>query len=165
MKMVKYYLALAVVLLLAAYYIPYWPIALVLFWSAAALFAVSAAYISGYPQVFRKQEDGRIPVYVRWLFIPFLVGVQLYNLYARKTDKVPNIQQITDQLYLGTRLKANDIEKLKSQGIDCILDVTAEFDSLDWTSYRYDVAYLNIPVLDHTSPTEAQLTTAINWLE
>jgi hypothetical protein len=30
MKMVKYYLALAVVLLLAAYYIPYWPIALVL---------------------------------------------------------------------------------------------------------------------------------------
>ena len=112
MKMVKYYLALAVVLLLAAYYIPYWPFALVLFWSAAALFAVSAAYISGYPQVFRKQEDGRIPVYVRWLFIPFLVGVQLYNLYARKTDKVPNIQQITDQLYLGTRLKANDIEKL-----------------------------------------------------
>ena len=165
MKMVKYYLALAVVLLLAAYYIPYWPFALVLFWSAAALFAVSAAYISGYPQVFRKQEDGRIPVYVRWLFIPFLVGVQLYNLYARKTDKVPNIQQITEQLYLGTHLKANDIEKLKSQGIDCILDVTAEFDSLDWTSYRYDVAYLNIPVLDHTSPTEAQLTTAINWLE
>ena len=37
-------LALAVVLLLAAYYIPYWPFALVLFWSAAALFAVSAAY-------------------------------------------------------------------------------------------------------------------------
>ncbi len=165
MKMVKYYLALSTLLILVAIYTPFWPLSLALYWSGAALIAVSAAYVTGYPQIFRKQEDGRIPLYIRWLFIPFLIGVQLYNIYARKTDKVPNIQKITEQLYLGTRLTGSDIEKLKNQGIDCILDVTAEFDSLDWTAYRYDVAYLNVPVLDHTSPTEEQLTTAINWLE
>ncbi|TPV61033.1 hypothetical protein FJ444_05300 [Aestuariibacter sp. GS-14] len=165
MKMVKYYLAVSLLLIILAWQTSFWLISLLMLWCSLALFAVSTAYLSGYPGIFRKREDGRIPFYVRWLFIPFLLGVQLYNLYARKTDKVPNIQQITEHLYLGTRLTSSDIEKLRSQGITCILDVTAEFDSLDWTSYRYDVDYLNIPVLDHTSPSQVQLATAINWIE
>ena len=114
---------------------------------------------------YSENEKTEIPLYVRWLFIPFLLGARIYNFYERKTDKVPNIQKIDEQLYLGTRLVGNDIEKLSNQGIDCILDVTAEFDGLDWTSYRYDVDYLNIPVLDHASPTNEQLHLALNWID
>lgn len=165
MKMVKYYLLAGILLCVVAAFVPYWWINVPVIWTAASLFAVCVAYLSHYPELFRKRADGRIPWYVRWLFIPFLLGAQAYNYYARKTDKVPNIQKIEDQLYLGTRLVSSDIEKLKSQGIDCILDVTAEFDSLDWTSYRYDVDYLNIPVLDHTSPTNEQLHLTLNWID
>ena len=165
MKMVKYYLLAGILLCVIAAYVPYWWINVVILWTAASLFAVCVAYLTNYPELFRKREDGRIPVYVRWLFIPFLLGARFYNYYERKTDKVPNIQKIEEQLYLGTRLVGSDIEKLSNQGIDCILDVTAEFDGLDWTSYRYDVDYLNIPVLDHASPTNEQLHLALNWID
>ncbi|GGF56184.1 diacylglycerol kinase family protein [Alteromonas lipolytica] len=165
MKMVKYYLMAGLLLCVLAATLPYWWLNIILLWGAASLFVVCIAYLSHYPELFRKKTDGRIPWFARWLFIPFLLGAQLYNYYARKTDKVPNIQKIEDQLYLGTRLVSKDVEQLKHQGIDCILDVTAEFDSLDWTSYRYDVDYLNIPVLDHTSPTTEQLHLALNWID
>lgn len=165
MKMVKYYLLAGVLLCIIAAFLPTVWLAIPVIWGAASLFAVCAAYLTHYPELFRKRADGHIPWYASWLFIPFLLGTQLYNYYARKTDKVPNIQKIDEQLYLGTRLISRDIENLKNQGIDCILDVTAEFDSLDWTSYRYDVDYLNIPVLDHTSPTSEQLHLALNWID
>ncbi|NVK54461.1 MAG: dual specificity protein phosphatase family protein [Alteromonadaceae bacterium] len=165
MKMVKYYVLAAVIFGLLAFFIPVWWLDILLWWSSASLLLVSFAYLSNYPELFRKKQDGSIPWFVRWLFIPFLLGARLYNFYERKTDKVPNIQKIENQLYLGTRLVSADIEQLKQQGIDCILDVTAEFDGLDWTAYRYDVDYLNIPVLDHTSPTSEQLHLAINWLD
>ncbi|MDC8830911.1 diacylglycerol kinase family protein [Alteromonas gilva] len=165
MKMVKYYVLAAVILGLLTFVIPIWWLDIPLWWGSASLMLVSFAYISNYPELFRKQQDGRIPWFVRWLFIPFLLGARLYNYFERKNDKVPNIQKIEDQLYLGTRLVSADVEHLKEQGIDCILDVTAEFDGLDWSAYRYDVDYLNIPVLDHASPTSEQLHLAINWLD
>lgn len=165
MKMVKYYFLAGVLLCIIAILWPYWWLDIVLLWGAGSLFAVCIAYLTHYPELFRKKADGRIPWFVRWLFIPFLLGAQFYNYYARRTDKVPNIQKIEEQLFLGTRLVGRDIEQLKQQGIDCILDVTAEFDSLDWTSYRYDVDYLNIPVLDHTSPTAEQLHLTLNWID
>ena len=126
MKMVKYYLLAGILLCVIAACVPYWWIKVAILWTAASLFVVCLAYLTNYPELFRKREDGRIPLYVRWLFIPFLLGARIYNFYERKTDKVPNIQKIDEQLYLGTRLVGNDIEKLSNQGIDCILDVTAD---------------------------------------
>lgn len=62
-------------------------------------------------------------------------------------------------------MSSQHVDMLKNNNINAILDVTAEFDGLDWTAYQLDFDYLNIPVLDHTSPTQEQLTLAINWLD
>ncbi|MBT80174.1 MAG: hypothetical protein CL587_07250 [Alteromonadaceae bacterium] len=165
MKMVKYYLAGAILAFALGFLVPWWPAVVVLWWSGFSLAAVSLAYIANYPALFRKREDGSIPFYIRWIFIPFLLGTGAYNAWARKYDKVPPIQKIEPQLYLACRLSGSDVAALKDEGVDAILDVTAEFDGLDWSAYQYDCAYLNIPVLDHTSPTPEQLTTAINWIQ
>ncbi|MEC7690095.1 MAG: diacylglycerol kinase family protein [Pseudomonadota bacterium] len=165
MKMVKYYLAGAILAFALGFLVPWWPAVVVLWWSGFSLAAVSLAYIANYPALFRKREDGSIPFYIRWIFIPFLLGTGAYNAWARKYDKVPPIQKIEPQLYLACRLSGSDVAALKEEGVDAILDVTAEFDGLDWSAYQYDCAYLNIPVLDHTSPTPEQLTTAINWIQ
>ena len=165
MKMVKYYLAGAILAFALGFLIPWWPAVVVFWWSGFSLAAVSLAYIVNYPALFRKREDGSIPFYIRWIFIPFLLGTGAYNAWARKYDKVPPIQRIEPQLYLACRLSGSDVAALKEEGVDAILDVTAEFDGLDWSAYQYDCAYLNIPVLDHTSPTPEQLTTAINWIQ
>lgn len=134
------------------------------YWVSASLFAVSIAYLFRSPAVFRKRKDGTIPFYIRWVFIPFLFGVQLYNAWARKNDKVPAIQKIADNLYLACRLFPSDINFLQEQKISAILDVTAEFDGLDWTAMSEGLDYLNIPVLDHQSPSAQQLKQAITWI-
>lgn len=163
--MVKYYILGAILAALLAWASPYWPVTILLGWTCFSLTSVSAAYIFKYPSLFRKREDGSIPFYIRWVFIPFLLGTGAYNTWARKHDKVPPIQKVEEDLFLACRLFGKDIESLKSLGVGAVLDVTAEFDGLDWSSYQYDIAYLNIPVLDHTSPTIAQLTTAINFID
>ena len=165
MKMVKWYVLGAILAGLLTWFIPAWFLKVLFGWTCFSLIAVSSAYLLNYPELFRKREDGSIPVYIRWIFIPFLLGTGAYNSWARKTDKVPAIQQIDEQLYLACRLSGNDIETLTEFGVDAILDVTAEFDGLDWTAYQWDCQYLNIPVLDHTSPSPEQLNSAINWID
>ena len=130
-----------------------------------SLSVVSLAYIFDLPGIFRKKSNGSIPFYIRWIFIPFLLGSQLYNTWARKNDKVPAIQKIDDNLYLACRLFASDVATLQAKGVTAILDVTAEFDGLDWTAESEALDYFNVPVLDHKSPGAEKLVQAIHWLE
>ena len=169
MKMVKYYVLGAIIACaLAGYfawYVPNLGLTIIFGWTGFSLIAVSSAYLLRYPALFRKREDGAIPFYIRWIFVPFLLASWLYNEYARRTDKVPPLQKIEESLFLGCRMSTQHVDLLNENDIGAILDVTAEFDGLDWTAYQEDFAYLNIPVLDHTSPTTEQLLHAINWLD
>ncbi|ABX48619.1 diacylglycerol kinase catalytic region [Shewanella baltica OS625] len=133
-------------------------------WTSLSLFLVGSAYWFNLASIFRKRQDGTIPWYIRWSFIPFLLGSRLYNHWARKRDSVPSMQKIDEQLYLGCRLFSADLEKIKANKITAILDVTAEFDGLDWSQFEDHIEYLNIPILDHSVPTSAQLNQAVNWL-
>jgi len=163
-KMVKYYVLGAILSLVSTVFVPGVLLKLLFGWTAFSLIAVSSAYLLNYPSLFRKREDGSIPFYIRWIFVPFLLGSWLYNEYARRNDKVPPLQKIEPHLFLGCRMSNKHVALLNENHIDAILDVTAEFDGLDWTAYQEDYRYLNIPVLDHTSPTSEQLVLAINWL-
>ncbi|MGS2719045.1 diacylglycerol kinase family protein [Paraglaciecola aestuariivivens] len=165
MRFSYYYLISAGLILIAAWYTPNIFLSLILFWIGASVGAVAFAYVFKRPQIFRKKHDGSIPFYIRWLFVPFLLGAQVYNAWARKQDSVPAIQKIDHNLYLACRLFPADIEELKRLGVRAILDVTAEFDGLDWSAYEENLHYLNVPVLDHQSPTEKQIRLAINWLD
>ena len=138
--------------------------AIVFYWTALSLLLVSTAYIFNTAKIFRKRENGVIPFYIRWAFVPFLFGVQIYNAWSRKRDKVPPIQKINENLFLACRLFPSDIDTLKDNGITAILDVTCEFDGLEWSSTQENINYLNIPVLDHSIPTHSQLNQAINWI-
>ncbi|MCS6117617.1 hypothetical protein G3444_01575 [Shewanella baltica] len=133
-------------------------------WTSLSLFLVGSAYWFNLASIFRKRQDGTIPWYIRWGFIPFLLGCRLYNHWARKRDSVPSMQKIDEQLYLGCRLFSADLDKIKANKITAILDVTAEFDGLDWSQFEDHIEYLNIPILDHSVPTSAQLNQAVNWL-
>ena len=164
MKMVKYYILGALLALVLTVTVPVLLLKIAFGWIAFSLIAVSSAYLLNYPSLFRKREDGSIPFYIRWIFVPFLLGSGLYNEYARRTDKVPPLQKIEPHLFLACRMSSQHVDLLNENNVDAILDVTAEFDGLDWTAYQEDYKYLNVPVLDHTSPTSEQLVLAINWL-
>lgn len=165
MVITYFYLAGAMLAIIAGLYAPSYYYSAVLFWIAASLSAVSIAYLFERPEIFRKKQDGSIPFYIRWVFVPFLLGVQLYNAWARKNDSVPNIQKIENNLFLACRLFPSDMHELKQNGVKAILDVTAEFDGMDWSANNEDLKYVNIPVLDHQSPTKKQLIHALNWID
>ncbi|MCT8988345.1 diacylglycerol kinase family protein [Shewanella phaeophyticola] len=162
---IKYYYTLGTFIALClCIALPYVVLQVVFGWVALSLALVSSAYWFNSAGIFRKSQDGSIPWYISWSFVPFLMGSQAYNSWARKHDKVPAIQQIDKQLYLACRLFPSDVEQLKREKIGAILDVTAEFDALEWTLVDENIEYLNIPVLDHNVPTIAQVNQAVNWL-
>ncbi|WP_258240019.1 diacylglycerol kinase family protein [Pseudidiomarina homiensis] len=159
------YLAGAVVALFVAIYTPFWIAKVVLLWCVVALSLISAAYWFNIAGVFRKRQGGRIPWYIRWLLFPFLAGVSIYNWLARRRDNVAAWHEVSDGLYVGRRLFASDVEQLKQEGIRAILDVTAEFDALDWASEEAEMTYLNLPVLDHVAPSDHQIHEALQWIQ
>lgn len=83
MFIVKYYLLGALVALLAAIYIPQIVVSLLLLWVSLSLALVSAAYLFDFPSIFRKSQDGKIVWWIRWAFIPFLLGAKAYNAWER----------------------------------------------------------------------------------
>ncbi|GAA0854424.1 diacylglycerol kinase family protein [Aliiglaciecola litoralis] len=165
MFIVKYYVLAALAALAMTVWVDNLYFKLFFAWICVSLSLVSTAYIFQAPGIFRKKTNGSIPFYIRWLFIPFLLGAQLYNAWSRKNDSVPPIQKIRDNLFLAARLFPSDVDTLKNEGITAILDATAEFDGLDWTAESEHLQYLNIPVLDHQSPTASELQQAINWIQ
>jgi len=96
------YLALAIVFIIAAIRVETVYFALFFYWTALSLLLVSGAYFFNIARIFRKRENGVIPIYIRWAFIPFLLGAQLYNAWLRKHDKVPPLQQINEHLFFVT---------------------------------------------------------------
>jgi len=159
------YLTGALVALFAAIFAQHWITKALLLWCFFALAMVSAAYWFNLAGVFRKRQGGKIPIYIRWLLYPFLAGVTVYNWLARRRDNVAAWHEVADGLYVGRRLFAADVEALKEQGIGAILDVTAEFDALDWASAEAKMVYLNLPVLDHVAPSDHQIHEALQWIQ
>lgn len=160
-----YYLAGALTALVLALWLPSWPLTLLFGWSFVALAMVASAYWLDMASLFRKRQGGTIPLAIRWLLVPFLLGVRVYNAIARHRDGLPGWHRVGDNLYVGRRLFGSDIEQLKNEGINAILDVTAEFDALDWSSENANIVYLNVPVLDHKAPSEQQIHQAMQWIQ
>lgn len=164
MFIIKYYVIGALASLTLAILSPYVIVSLVFLWISLSLALVSIAYIYDIPSLFRKNEDGKIVWWIRWGFIPFLLGVKGYNAWVRRNDSVPPIQKINEHIYLSRRLFQSDLDFLQSNQISCIVDVTAEFAGLESAMTDKHFSYLNIPVLDHKVPNLKQLQHALNWI-
>ncbi len=126
---------------------------------------VCIAYYLDIPTIFRKKQDGKISVWIRWAFLPFLIAVRFYNWLVIRRDKVEPIQQISDNLYLSRRLFKSDVDFLARKNITCIVDVTAEFVGIEGAMTEDKFDYLNVPVLDHKAPSLHRLRHAINWMD
>lgn len=137
-------------------------------WVGVSLFLVFIAYLTKQPKIFRKRADGSIPTLIRVLFYPFMLGVQLYNRIEKSKDAKREhhfVHHIRDNIYLASRLSTEEALSLEEYDIGAVLDVTCEFDALDWSSHYLDIDYLNIPILDHQSPSPEQLRQALNWMD
>src|SRR5262245_43828829 len=65
-------------------------------------------------------------------------------------------------VWMGRTLTADEAADLLGLGITAVLDLTAEFDE---PPPLRELAYFNLPILDLTAPTGAQLAHAVAFLE
>lgn len=165
MRIATYYMFGSIVAFVLSLLSPWWVLAVLMLWVAISLALVALAYYKNNGRIFRKRSDGTIPKAVRILFWPFMLGVYTYNRIIRSITSLPSIQRIEPGLFLAARLTPADVEALHEHEIDAVLDVTAEFESLNVSLVGEGVEYLNVPVLDHAYPDFPTLLQAVRWIE
>jgi predicted protein tyrosine phosphatase len=114
------------------------------------------AYVENRPQAFQKRH-GMIPLATRIGLAPYFIASWLLHRYFRRHNKP--FSRIDDRLILGRRLSDREVKKL--DGINAILDMTAEFPE---PKEFLKLPYKNISLLDWTSPTQNQLDEAVAFI-
>ena len=152
----SYYAAGAAVVLVMGAIL--WPWGLLLLWPAIALGIVAIAYFRAGPIVFRKTE-GKLPWSTRFVLAPCLVGQYLSLLYYRSQCR--SWDKVTSEIWIGGKLGSGSAKKALCSGVVSVLDLSAEFSEAK--PFRR-INYRNIPVLDLTAPTQAQLVEASKFI-
>jgi protein-tyrosine phosphatase len=129
----------------------FWPWGALLFWPAMSLGLVASAYFGLGPVIFRKSA-GRLHWSAQLILAPCLLGQQLSLLYyqrqCRPWDKV------MPEVWIGRVLTDREAAAARLLGVTAVLDLTAEFSEAK--PFRA-LTYHNIPILDLTAPSTAQL--------
>ncbi len=129
----------------------FWPWGVLFLWPAIALGIVAIAYFRAGPIVFHKTE-GKLPWSTRFVLAPCLFGQYLSLLYYRSQCR--SWDKVTPQVWIGGKLGSRSAKKALCSGIVSVLDLSTEFSEAK--PFR-KINYQNIPVLDLTAPTQAQL--------
>ena len=126
-----------------------------LFWPALALALVAIAYFGVGPAVFRK-ENGGLPLSVKLLLGPVVVGQWLSLVYYRRQCRPWD--EVAPGLFIGRQLSNTEA---MAAGATAVLDLTCEFSE---ARPFLAVAYCSLPILDLTGPTRQQLHDAVMFI-
>jgi protein-tyrosine phosphatase len=129
----------------------FWPWGILLLWPAIALATVAIAYFGAGPIIFHK-TDGKLAWSTQFMLAPCLLGQYLSLLYYRRQCRLWD--KVTPQIWIGGKLGCRSANKALRAGVASVLDLSAEFSEAK--PFR-KINYKNIPVLDLTAPTQAQL--------
>ncbi|MEX0325888.1 MAG: dual specificity protein phosphatase family protein [Puniceicoccaceae bacterium] len=152
-----YYLAGATLLALLAFTAAPWTLPLL--WPGASLAVVSAGYFGVGPRIYGKR-DGAHPLWSRILHVfPFLGHEISRRHYARGCNAW---DELLPGLLIGRQLNEEEALALKQEGVSAVLDLTSEFDE---PGTLKGLHYQNIPLLDLTPPSKAQLEEAMAFIE
>jgi predicted protein tyrosine phosphatase len=135
-----------------------WPWGVFLLWPAAALVTMAGAYFGLGPGIFRK-AGGRLPLSTRFVLAPVLLGQYLSLVYYRRQCRAWD--EVAPGVLIGRTLTPAEAAAAVEQGATAVLDLTAEFAE---AAPLRAVRYRNLPILDLTAPTLAQLREAAAYI-
>ena len=137
----------------------FWPWGAFLLWLFISLGIAATAYFGAGPGVFQKR-DGRLPWPTWWALGPILFGHEISRLYYRRQGRAWD--QLTPRVCIGGVLTRREATSCVREGVTAVLDLTAEFS--EPPPFR-TLTYKNIPILDLTAPTTAQLEDMVSFIE
>jgi membrane-associated phospholipid phosphatase len=129
-----------------------------LVWPAASLALIAIAYARGNSSVFRK-SGGSLPISTRVVLGPYLCGTYVRLLIYRRRGE-PWVE-VAPGVYCGRLLTKREALAMRSMGVTGVLDLTAEHAK---TQAFLGIEYLNVPVLDLTSPSREQFDAAVAFI-
>ena len=121
-------------------------------WTALALALIVLAYLRSGAQVLQKR-DGVIAWPACVVLAPYLLGVRS-SAWLQNRSHAPHAQ-VADGLYIG------GLPRDLPPGVTAVLDMSAEFSRVPAGA---GLKYANLPVLDLTAPTVAQLQRAAQFI-
>ena len=126
------------------------PIGWLLIWPGGSCLILALAYAGAGAGIFRKRDDGALPLATRVLLLPYLIAARVAHAWHAR-GLAPSVA-VTRDLFIGGRFaRANAA---------AVLDVVAECAAPGDASR----AYLSIPILDGTPPTVEQLDNAVRFI-
>jgi hypothetical protein len=131
----------------------------VLHWFSLSCFALSAGYAGLGARILGKRPDGCIPVWARFIHLPFLLySGTVWQISCFLSRENP-WDKVSDDLILGRRLRTKELPC----GIVNYVDLTFEFE--DPKTIRESKHYINLPILDAGVPMPDALHLAISKLK
>ena len=127
-------------------------------WPASSLALIAIAYARGNSSVFRK-SGGSLPISTRVVLGPYLFGAYVRLLIYRRRGE-PWVEAAPG-VYCGRLLTKREARAVRSMGVTGVLDLTAEHAE---TRAFLGLEYLNVPVLDLTSPSLRQFDVAVAFI-
>jgi protein-tyrosine phosphatase/membrane-associated phospholipid phosphatase len=137
----------------------FWPWGALLLWPAMSLGIVASAYFGWGPAIFCK-ADGRLHWSARLVLAPCLLGQQLSLLYYQRQCRPWD--RVTPEVWIGRVLTEREAAAARRLGVTAVLDLTSEFSEAK--PFR-TLIYCNIPILDLTAPSTAQLREMAAFIE
>ena len=115
-------------------------------WTALSCFVVAWAYAANRPEVFGKQEDGRVRLANQLLLLPYLTAFQAACWLIRVVRPLPPVDEVASGVYVGGRLR----EAAIPPSVELVIDLVAEFPGA--RGVRSRPGYRCLPVLDGHHP-------------
>lgn len=128
---------------------------LVAVWLGADFLVLGVAHGRGAHRLFGKSANGTLPWWSWALFFPLLLYTTLVWQFLRLASREPAHNAVTDQLVIGRRLLAFELEG----EFDNYVDLTAEF--AEPSAIRRNPSYRSFPILDGGAPTPEALGSAV----
>ena len=129
-----------------------WPTSVVMVWPATALALVGCNYLGLGACVYHKRS-GRLSRASNFWLAPVRLGQWFsWRYYRRRSARC---DRITPRVWIGPHPDDSDADRLIGDGVSAVLDMTVEFSAPD--RLCRETVYRNVPVLDLTAPTPAQM--------
>ncbi|KAI3995133.1 hypothetical protein MKX01_031935 [Papaver californicum] len=109
------------------------------------------------PLLLGKTSDGKLPIWSRIIFGPFLYFVRLFGLTRRLVSKEPPYNEVCEGVYVGGWPYSL---KTLPPGEPAIIDCTAE---LPRTLAVSHCCYFSIPTWDTRAPQPSEIESAVKW--
>jgi protein phosphatase len=128
-------------------------------WPAVACGIVAMGYAWAGPAVYRR-SNGQLTWPARWVLGPVLAGQWVSWLYyARQSSRVDHV---ADNVWIGRLVRHHEARQLVDAEIGAVVDCCNAFNE---PAALREIDRLELPILDLTAPTDAQLASAVEFIE